>query len=138
MERASFAGPTNFAEWLFPSRLTLDVRAVADLAVSDAGGDYRWDEEALRVSRAAEMDAPVLAIAAAEGIAPDAAAYEPYRLAIAPTTRDGASRDEPSGFRVLVLPGYGHLDPVTSESPEPAASIAAFLAEHREGTVETP
>lgn len=138
MARASFAGPTNFAEWLFPTRLSLDVRAVADLAVSDAGGDYRWDEEGLRVSRAAEMDAPVLAIAATEGIAPDAAAYEPYRQAIAPTTRDGATRDEDAGFRVLVLDGYGHLDPVTSESAEPAASVAAFLDEHHEGTVQTP
>lgn len=138
MARASFAGPTNFAEWLFPSRLGLDVRAVGDLAVSPAGGDYRWDEEALRAARAAEMDAPVLAIAATEGIAPDAAAYEPYRQRIAPTTRAGATRDDPAGFQVLVLEGHGHLDPVTSESTEPAATIVAFLDEHREGTVQTP
>lgn len=138
MARASFAGPTNFAEWLFPTRLTLDVAAVGDLAVSEAGGDYRWDEEGLRVSRAAEMDAPVLAIAAGEGIAPDAAAYEAYRTAIAPTTRAGATRDEPEGFQVLVLPGYGHLDPVTAEVAEPAATIVSFMEANREGTVTVP
>lgn len=138
MARASFAGPTNFAEWLFPSRLGLDVRAVGDLAVSPAGGDYRWDEEDLRASRAAEMDAPVLAIAATEGIAPDAAAYAPYRLAIAPTTRSGATRDEAAGFQVLILDGYGHLDPVSAEVEEPAATVVAFMEQNREGTVSVP
>jgi hypothetical protein len=133
--RAQFAGPTNFAEWYFPTRLSLDVAAVSDLAVSDAGADYRFDEERLRVTRAADMDAPVLAVAASEGIAPDAAAYDPYRSRIAPTTRGGASRDDPAGFEVVVLPGYHHLDPVSAEAAEPAASIASFLEANRVGTV---
>jgi hypothetical protein len=138
MARACFAGPSNFAEWFFPARLSLDVRAVADLAVSDDGGDYRWDEEGLRVSRASSMDAPVLAIAATNGIAPDAAAFEAYRRAIATTTRDGATRDDESGFRVLVLDGYWHLDPVSAEVAEPTASIVAFIDEHSSGTVTLP
>ncbi len=133
--RIQFAGPTNFAEWYFPNRLSLDVAAVGDLAVSGAGDDYRWDEEDLRVTRAADMDAPVLAVAAGSGVATDAAAYEAYRTAIAATTRDGATREEDAGFRVLVLADYWHLDPVVAETEEPAASIAAFLEANREGTV---
>ena len=62
----------------------------------------------------------------------------PARLAIAPTTRDGATRDEDGGFRVLVLDGYSHLDPVSSEAAEPVASIVAFIDEHQQGTVTTP
>ena len=138
LARATFQGPTNFTEWLFPSRLGLDVRAVADLAVSSDGGDYRFDEEGLVVTRAAVMDAPVLAIAAGAGVAPDAAAYEPYRLAIAPTTRDGATRDEDAGFRAVVLPAFEHLDAVMSEADEPVASMLEFLDAHHEGTVTLP
>lgn len=136
LARSLFAGPSNFLEWAFPTRLDLDERAVEDLRVSTAGGDYRYDEEGLLVTRAAKIDAPVLAIGANNRWLDDARIYfEPFRRVIAPVARNGATRDEEAGFRLVIFENWTHLDLVVSDRPEPAAAIIYFVKENHQGTV---
>lgn len=134
LARALFAGPSNLVEWFFPSRLDLDERTVEDLAVSTAGGDWRLDEEGFRVTRASEVDVPVLAVLAERGADPAPDYYEPFRERIAPAARNGAPRTADEAFRVLRLERWSHADPVLAERDEPAASIITFIDANRVGT----
>lgn len=136
LARALFAGPSNLVEWFFPSRLDLDERTVEDLAVSPVGDDYRLDEEGFRVTRAAEIDVPVLAVLAERGMEPAPDYYEPFRERIAPITRSGAPRTSDDGFRLLRLARWSHADPVLAEQDEPAASIIELIDRNREGVAD--
>jgi len=130
-----YAGPSNYLEWFYPWRLTLDLEAVADLAVTGPG-DWRYDEEGLLVTRAAEVDAPVLAVAPTRGTYNDAAAWELFRTRLAPTARNGASRDQEAGFRVLQLEGWYHGDVELAEDATLAQAIADFVQANRSGSVD--
>ena len=54
--------PTNFGEWYFPTRLSLDTSIVGNLRLAADSWQVR---EGIRATHGAEVDVPVLAIAAA-------------------------------------------------------------------------
>ncbi len=134
-------GRSNFAEWYFPARLTIDLGAVAGADVPE--GDWR-EEAGLRAFDRERVDAPVLAVAAA---LVDVARFGtlPDRLAGAVgdgRPHAGATRDEELGLRVIDATHLSHIDPLTAadggDNPVPEA-VHAFVVEHAEdGTVSVP
>ena len=130
-------GRTNFGEWYFPARLSIDLAAVGGLAVAE--GSYQLEND-LRARDGAAMDAPVLAIAA--GLRP-VAGYDASRArgaAIGPGRRhEGALRASDDAYRVVDATAMTHIDPLsaadTDRNPAPAA-IVAFVTENvLDGTV---
>lgn len=133
-------GRTNFAEWYFPQRLTLDLSAVGGLDVPEDG----WAAaEGLRAFDGALVDAPVLAVAAAL-VPPEA--YDPSRARMAPVgegrPRAGASRASPEGFAVLDVTDQTHIDPLTATddaaNPVPAAVLEFVYANAASGAITAP
>lgn len=109
-----FAGPTNFIEWYFPARLTLDVGVTANLNVQ-ASGDWRKDLYGLAVTENSRVDIPVFAVGGSKGLVPDLAAFDPYRQSIAPVLRNGTQRSAvAAGFQTRLQPNYVHLDVITA------------------------
>ncbi len=109
-----FAGPTNFIEWYFPARLTLDVGVTDSLNVQPTG-DWRKDVYGLAVTENARVDVPVFAVGGSKGLVPDLGAYDPYRQSIAPVLRNGTRRDAvDAGFQTRLMPNYVHLDVITA------------------------
>ena len=109
-----FAGPTNFIEWYFPARLTLDVGVTANLNVQ-ASGDWRKDLYGLEVTENSRVDLPVFAVGGSKGLVPDLAAYDPYRASISPVLRNGTERAAvAAGFQTRLEPNYVHLDVLTA------------------------
>lgn len=111
-------GPTGALEWYAPVRLNLDVCAVDDLHVTESPDDYRWNM-GLRVTRNAEMDAPVFFFFAEYGEIDDMAYVEAYRASLPPVgdgrPNAGAPRDpslppHESGFSLVVAPRFHHMD----------------------------
>jgi hypothetical protein len=132
-----YAGPTNFAEWYFPARLTVDLGACGGLAAPS--GD--WQEDfGLRCRAGAAMDAPVLAIAA--GLR-DVASYESSRMrggAVgAGRPNAGATRDTDAGYRIVDVTFMTHIDPLTGADTEanvvPEEVLAFVEANAEPGTV---
>jgi hypothetical protein len=132
-----YAGPTNFAEWYFPARLSVDLGACAGLAVPS--GD--WQEDfGLRCREGATMDAPVLAVAA--GLR-DVASYERSRMRSGPVgtgrPNAGAARDTDAGYRIVDVTFMTHIDPLTGADTEANVvpeEVLAFVAANVEpGTV---
>lgn len=130
-------GRTNFAEWYFPVRLTLDLAAVGGLAVDEAG----WQAgEGLRAFDGAAVDAPILAVAA--GLAPPER-YEAARARVAPVgagrPNAGAGRDDPAGFAVVDATDQTHIDPLTAadvpENPVPGAVLDFVYGNAAEGVI---
>ncbi|MEM9070217.1 MAG: hypothetical protein AAGE52_17050 [Myxococcota bacterium] len=131
-------GRTNFAEWYFPTRLSIDLGAVAGANVPDDG----WQaDQGLRSFDGELIDAPILAIAA--GLAREER-YEAVRARVAAEVGEGrpaagADRDDLEAFRI-VSTDMAHLDPIfagngTPDNPVPEA-IANFVAAHAaEGTI---
>lgn len=116
LARVTHEGPTNRNEWFFPSRLILDAAAVSDLDFDE--DSWQW-EQGLRATRSAEVDLPVLAVAAGIGLIPTPEPYELYRSRLAPEVgadrpRGGAGREsmdlDESGFAIWVLEDYAHDD----------------------------
>jgi dienelactone hydrolase len=136
-------GRTNFAEWYFPVRLSLDLAAVAGLAVPEDG----WQaSEGLRAFDGAGVDAPILAVAAA--LAPPER-YEGVRMRAAPIGEGrpnaGADRQSDAAFRVVdVSTTQTHIDPLTAAdvpaNPVPAAIVEFVRANAASGrmTVTLP
>ncbi|MFK7990113.1 MAG: hypothetical protein AB8I08_29105 [Sandaracinaceae bacterium] len=133
-------GRTNFAEWYFPARLSLDLSAVGGLAVPEDG----WQADAgLRAFDGALVDAPVLAVAAA--LAPPER-YDAMRDRIAAVGEGrpnaGATRDTEAGFRVVDATDQTHLDPLTGsasgDGSVPAAILEFTMANVQAGTVASP
>lgn len=127
-------GQTNFAEWYFPARLSLDLGAVGGARVAE---DSWQAAEGLRSFDGALIDAPLLAIAA--GLIGDPARYEAIRDRVAPSVgagrpAAGLPRSDPRAFQVVDATHMAHIDPVTADdesaaNPVPGA-IEAFVAEH--------
>lgn len=122
-------GRTNFAEWYFPVRLTLDLSAVGGLSVPEDG----WQAaQGLRAFDGALVDAPILAIAAA--LAPPER-YEGSRDRVAPVgdgrPNAGATRDRDEGYRVVDVREQTHIDPLTAadvpSNPVPGAILEFVL-----------
>jgi len=137
LAEAWYAGPTNFAEWYFPARLTVDLGACGGLAIAEMG----WhDAFGLRCRAGATMDAPVLAIAA--GLR-DVASYEASRGRGAPVGAGrpsaGATRDTDAAYRIVDVTFMTHIDPLTGADTEinvVPEEVLAFVAAHAEpGTI---
>jgi pimeloyl-ACP methyl ester carboxylesterase len=109
-----FSGPSNFIEWYFPGRLTLDVGITSSLNVR-ASGDWRKDVYGMSVTENARVNVPVFAVAAGRGLVRDVANFDPYKNSISPMLRDGTPRSAtPAGFMKIGKPGYVHLDVLTA------------------------
>lgn len=127
-----FRGPTNFIEWYFPARLTLDVGVVSGLNVA-CTGDWRAEVYGLRVTENARVDVPVFAVGGSRGLLPNLERLEPYRTSISPTLRNGESRSGlTDGFRTTLMDRYAHLDVLTADDEGPEGNglfsdLAAWL-----------
>lgn len=121
-------GGTNFAEWYFPYRLTVDLEAVGGAAIAEAS----WQaDEGLRVFDGPRMDAPVLAVACA--LVGDVDAYEAVRARIAPAIGEGrpaagTSRDVDAAFAIVDATSLAHLDPGLAGDASRNPTIGAALA----------
>ena len=132
LARSFVEGRSNFAEWYFPSRLPLDLSAVAGTDVPE--GDYR-EANGLRAFDRELVDAPYLAIAA--GLVP-VAAYATLSDRMAPVIGEGRAhaglgRDDERALRVVDATSLSHIDPLTAadspQNPVPEA-VHAFVVEH--------
>jgi hypothetical protein len=111
---ALFAGPSDFIEWYFPARLTLDVGITASLNVQPSG-DWRNDAYGMAVTANARVDVPVFAVAGGDGLVVDAKNFDPYRDSISATLRNGSARTaSAAGFEAFTESGYAHLDVLTA------------------------
>jgi hypothetical protein len=109
-----FAGPSDFIEWYFPARLTLDVGITSSLNVQSSG-DWRNDAYGMAVTENARVDVPVFAVAGGDGLVVDAKNFDPYRDSISTTLRNGSARSaSAAGFEAFTEPGYAHLDVLTA------------------------
>ena len=134
-------GVSNFAEWYFPVRLTLDLSAVAGAAVPDDG--YQASE-GLRAFDGALIDAPILAISAGLA-APDR--YESVRARVAPTVgagrvNEGADRNQDAGFLIIDAQELTHVDPLSGgyrpDNPVTDAILDFAMANAAPGEVTIP
>lgn len=122
MARALFVGPSNFIEWYFPSRLTLDVGVTASLNVQPTG-DWRAEAYGLEVTQNGRVDLPVFAVAGGDGLVGDASRFDPYRDSIAPMLRNGSMRAAVgAGFEAFTEPRYAHIDVLTATDDGSAGS----------------
>jgi len=110
-----FTGPSNFIEWYFPARLTLDVGITSALDVRPTG-DWRKDVYGMAVTENARVDLPVFAVGASRGLATEPSRFFSYRDSIAPRLRNGATRAATAaGFSIMIQPRYVHLDVLTAD-----------------------
>jgi pimeloyl-ACP methyl ester carboxylesterase len=117
-----FRGPSNFIEWYFPARLTLDVGVVTGLNVAREG-DWRLDQYGLAVTENARVDLPVFAAGGSRGLVPNLSRFDSYKNSIAPRLRNGAERAAvPDGFRTMLMDRYVHLDVLTADDESPAGN----------------
>jgi len=134
--------PTNFGEWYFPTRITLDASALGDMALPmDA-----WQVRAgLRAMHARSVDVPVLAVATA--LVGNAAVYESLRGRLGPSIGTdlpaaGATRADARAFEAVFVPGMTHLDPLTGADDNPANTVPArvlrFVTDNTTGTATVP
>lgn len=131
-----FAGPTNFIEWYFPARLTLDVGITANLNVQPSG-DWRKDVYGLAVTENARVDLPVFAVGGSKGLVPDLSAYDPYRQSIAPVLRNGTLRSaSAAGFQTRLQQNYVHLDVLTARDEREGNGEFAALVEWMDAAVQ--
>ena len=81
----------------------------------------------------AEVDVPVLAIGT--GLVTRASAFDVVRARVTSTVGEGrpaagATRSDPRGFRVLMVPAMTHIDPVVApETSDPANPVPGAIAE---------
>lgn len=124
-------GRSNFAEWYFPSRLSLDIGAVGGASVAEDGYQAA---AGLRAFDGALTDAPLLCVAA--GLVADAANCEMVRARVAGVIGDGrplagTARSEAAAFEVVDATDMAHLDPVFADDDSPGnlvpPAIEAFL-----------
>ncbi len=135
-------GGSNFYEWYFPARLSLDLAAVGGARIEQ---DSYQTNFGLRAVGGAEIDAPILAVAAGL-LAPND--YEALRARVAPVVgagrlQAGATRDQSLGFSIVdVSSTFGHLDPVTApdsaQNPIPEAIIQFVLDNTETGSILIP
>lgn len=124
-----FRGPTNFIEWYFPARLTLDVAAASGLNVARSN-DWRLERYGLAVTENARVDVPVFAVGGSRGLLANLDRLVPYRDSLSPRLRSGARRDSvPDGFRTMLMDRYVHLDVLVAddESREGNGLFAAIV-----------
>lgn len=137
LAHAWFDGRTNFAEWYFPARLASDLAACGGLRMQATD----WQAEfGLRCLHGAEMDAPVLAIAAGLRRPDDYDASRMRGAAIGPGRPNaGTPRTDALAYRVVDAPGFTHIDPLTAEdfagNPVPEAVLSFVRTNAAPGTL---
>jgi hypothetical protein len=130
-------GPINFAEWYFPSRLPLDLSAVASL---DQGASSWQAAQGLTAFDGGAMDAPVLAVATELRTPADFEASRARAAPIGPgrVVAAGTPRTDPSAFDILDAHALTHVDPVlapaSARNPVPARVLAFVTANTASGT----
>jgi hypothetical protein len=137
LRRALALRLTNFAEWYFPQRLSLDLAAVGGARVPEDGYQAA---AGLRAFDGALIDAPILAIGAALVPATEYEALRGRVAAVGPgRPASGATRDGAAGFLAFDAVGFEHLDPVLGadlpDNPIPGAIEAFLLANTAPGEV---
>lgn len=112
LARAWFEGPgLNFAEWYFPQRLPVDVRAAGTLTIME--DDWRFSVYGLRARFGAEIDLPIYA--APFRLVGDPSAYDKLRALV---------KTRPEAFVVKAYPELAHIDGlVGADVPGSAARI---------------
>lgn len=136
-------GPSNFAEWYFPSRISIDSGAARGTQVPEDGWQVQYG---IRAFDGLLNGAPALCIPGA--LVGDIARCDSLKTRLAPTVGEGrpqagATRDMDMGLRVIDATPLQHNDVILSDetsvgNPIPAA-IAEFLEAHTEpGTVTLP
>ncbi|MEM7434723.1 MAG: hypothetical protein AAF436_06185 [Myxococcota bacterium] len=136
-------GPSNFPEWYFPSRISLDSGAARGTSFPEDGFQTDYG---IRAFDGPLNGAPALCIPGA--LVGDVARCDALRTRLAPTVGEGrpqagASRDSDMGVRVIDATALQHNDVLLSDetsagNPIPDA-IAEFLQAHAEpGTVTLP
>lgn len=129
--RSWFDGPSlDFAEWYFPSRLSLDTRAAGSLVLDDQ--DYPLTEQDLRAMHGASMDMPILGAVA--GLVGTTQALDPLRALVASVPIGegrplaGRDRSDPDAFRVVDVTAMTHIDPL-SGTDAPGSLARSFYDE---------
>jgi len=120
-------GRSNFAEWYFPTRLSLDIAACGGASVPE--DDYQA-AAGLRAFDGALTDAPVLCIAA--GLVGDTASCNVVRDRVATEVgagrpQEGALRTDASGFAVADVTDMAHLDPVLADDDTPGNPVPGAI-----------
>ncbi len=148
MAKLLYEGVTGGFEWYSPVRLNLDVCAVDGLDVVPSEEDYRWNL-GLRVTRNAEMDAPVFFFFAEYGELHDMGIVTAYKDSLPPVgegrPNEGAERDpslpvSQSGFVLVRAPRYRHMDVILAASDAGQeylyGPLTDFILANTEGTID--
>lgn len=111
MARSWFDGPgTNYAEWYFPQRLTLDATVTTTLNVRE--DDWRWTAYGLRAKHGAAIDVPVYA--AAFSLLGSVEPFQAFKKLLPPIGAGrplaGKPRTDRDAFREDAFVGLSHLD----------------------------
>jgi pimeloyl-ACP methyl ester carboxylesterase len=127
--RGWYEGPgTNFAEWYFPQRLTVDASAAGTLDIAD--DDWRSKVYGLRAKHGRDIDAPILAVAMK--LVGTADRFEALRKLVAPIgssrVHAGASRTDPAAFQSMAMPELSHLDGLSGADVAGSAASAWYEA----------
>ncbi|MCZ6805675.1 MAG: hypothetical protein O7F08_01875, partial [Deltaproteobacteria bacterium] len=141
LARSFTIGESNFPEWYFPSRISLDSAAARGANVPEDGWQARY--YGIRAFDGSLNDAPVLCI-----LARNADRCEAIKDRIAPALgegrpQEGATRDSNLGLTIIEGTDMAHLDVILSDersaaNPVPGA-IGSFLETHvGPGTVTLP
>jgi pimeloyl-ACP methyl ester carboxylesterase len=134
-------GRVNLAEWYFPSRLPLDLRACSNGQV--APGGYQ-DQAGLRCFDEALVDAPFLGVSAE--LAP-IENLDATKDRVAPTIGPGRplaghDRSDPNAFRTFHIDGFTHMDGLLAAAgpgnPVPGAVLDFVAANAAPGDVTIP
>jgi pimeloyl-ACP methyl ester carboxylesterase len=122
-----FRGPSNFIEWYFPARISLDA-SITNMLNVQPSGDWRKEVYGLAVTENARVDVPVFAAGGSRGLLPDLERLTPYRDSISDTLRNGsARRGSMHGFRTMLMERHVHID-VLSASDEGVGGNGLFSA----------
>ncbi|MEI8256827.1 MAG: hypothetical protein WCJ30_14225, partial [Deltaproteobacteria bacterium] len=134
------ATPTNFSEWYFATRLTVDAGALPT-SLQVATGSYQ-ERERFRAIHGGAIDVPFLGISAA--LTGSASVFDGVRTVLTAAVgtgrpNAGAVRTVDAGFRAMFVPGMSHIDPLTgrddgTRNPVPGA-VAQFAEGNTAGTV---
>ncbi|MEM9728785.1 MAG: hypothetical protein AAF997_09385 [Myxococcota bacterium] len=136
-------GESNFAEWYFPSRISIDSGAARGTNIPDDGWQVAYG---IRAFDGPLNGAPALCIPGA--LVGDVARCDALRTRLALTVGEGrpqagATRDMDMGLRVIDATPLQHNDVILSDetsvgNPVPAAVAEFFQAHTEPGTVTLP
>ena len=117
--RSWFDGPgTNYAEWYFPQRLSLDSTVTTTLNVTE--DDWRWQVYGLRAKHGAAIDVPVYA--AAFSLLGSVQPFQAFKKMLPPIGAGrplaGKDRGDRDAFREDAFVDLSHLDGIIGVDAE--------------------